>query len=109
MIGKTTRGLSKMTGGLSEVSVVPRNRIELLTRGFSVPPSLLMDMLSHMAALGRIAEELGRAMGGDLGPVQHHNTEVELLPARTAGLRPGRTPVVTSRNSTHSAAIRRKA
>jgi hypothetical protein len=53
-----------MTGGLSETSLVPRNRIELLTRGFSVQPSLLLDMLAHLAALGRIAEELGRAMGG---------------------------------------------
>ena len=35
-LSDATRGLPKMTGGLPEVSVVPRNRIELLTRGFSV-------------------------------------------------------------------------
>ncbi len=31
-----TRGLRKVTRGLEEANVVPRNRIELLTRGFSV-------------------------------------------------------------------------
>jgi integrase len=35
-LADATRGLPEMTGGLPETSVVPRNRIELLTRGFSV-------------------------------------------------------------------------
>jgi hypothetical protein len=95
-----------MTGGLSEVSVVPRNRIELLTRGFSVQPSLLMDMLSHLAALGRAAEELGRALGCNDHHWDHEEKPVPQLTADIAS-RPRRDSNTTSQRSMCSAPIGR--
>jgi hypothetical protein len=76
-------GLAKMTGGLPEASVVPRNRIELLTRGFSVQPSLLMDMLAHLAALGHLAEELARTIAGNGCQSDHAAVAVRQLAAKT--------------------------
>ena len=83
-LADATRGLSEMTGGLSETSVVPRNRIELLTRGFSVQPSLVMDMLAHLAALGRAAEQLGQALGCSNYPRDHEAKPVPQLVTKIA-------------------------
>jgi hypothetical protein len=78
-----TRGFPKMTGGLPDVRVVPRNRIELLTRGFSVRPDLVRDLLDHLTALGRLAAETGRAIAAE-GEGHHCDEEITRRPAITA-------------------------
>ncbi len=52
-----------MTRGLEEANVVPRNRIELLTRGFSVQQEcMLIEILDHLIALGRAADVLRESL-----------------------------------------------
>ena len=64
--GGVTRRLSRRTTrGFQNETMVPRNRIELLTRGFSVSnEALLLNILDHMSALGRAADELRRSLEG---------------------------------------------
>ena len=45
---------------------MPRPRIELGTRGFSVRQEhLLVEILTHLAALGQAAEQLRQALGSN--------------------------------------------
>jgi len=62
-----TGGLPKTTGGLGKNSEVPRPRIELGTRGFSVREGtqLLPQLLDQLEALGQTATELKRALGSN--------------------------------------------
>lgn len=64
--------LADATGGLPKNDVVPRTRIELVTRGFSVHQQyLLIEILTNLAAVGQAAQqlllsfELGRQRSGD--------------------------------------------
>ncbi len=46
--------------------MVPRPRIELGTRGFSVrQENLLIEILTHLAALGQVADQLRQALGSN--------------------------------------------
>jgi len=46
--------------------MVPRPRIELGTRGFSVrQQNLLVEILNHLAALGQAAEQLKQDLGNN--------------------------------------------
>jgi len=56
--------------------MVPRPRIELGTRGFSVRQEhLLIEILTHLAALGQVAEQLRQALGSN----SHHQEQVAEL------------------------------
>jgi hypothetical protein len=76
----TTEGLPairKLIGELIKADEVPRPRIELGTRGFSVRIELgtrgfsvhheqtLLDILTHLVALGQAAEQLRQALGSN--------------------------------------------
>ena len=46
--------------------MVPRPRIELGTRGFSVRQEhLFLEILSHLAAMGQVAEQLRQELGSN--------------------------------------------
>ena len=65
--------LTDTIGGLAKGYVVPRARVELATRGFSVRQEhLLLEMLTHLIALGQVAEQLKQ----DLGSNGHHPNQV---------------------------------
>ena len=54
-------------------SQVPRPRFELGTRGFSVRHEhLLIEILTYLAALGQVAEQLKQALGSN----GHHQDQV---------------------------------
>jgi len=54
------------TGGLHKNGQMPRRRIELGIRGFSVfQEHLLLEMLAYLAAVGQVAEPLMQELGSN--------------------------------------------